>query len=395
MNTAGLLYRIRQLATDIFRFITSPGFLLCFPCLVVGPVIIGNAVTNAGAPSNHILAYSLLPFLIISIAAFWVVRYTRISLGFTRYWYAFRYLFSVLFNVWYPWIDIDDGQIDPSQTHRLPLDHFIGPSMVTIQPGNVLVTENLFGEINTYGVGRIRINRFETIKDIIDLRDQHSSRSLISEFSNDGIRVNVRDLQFRYRLLGSREARTLADPYPFDRDTVVDMVYNRSNDGTGPTPWDMIVGFSVSGVVINYVNRHTIDDLTAPRSSNRNPRQDIRDELYSERVREGLAASGAELIWVDIGHFEMPSEVSGQRTDTWSARWAGEAEVARATGESEREGARRLGRAQAQAEILNGIIENLQVLDYQGKQADQLRQIILMQIPHILDSLRERYQLEP
>jgi hypothetical protein len=394
MNAAGLIYRLKQFVRDIFRFIISPGFWLCFPFLVVGPVVMGNAVTDAGSPSNYILIYSLLPLLIISIAAFWVIRYTKISLGFTGYWRAFRYLFAVLFNVWYPWIDIDDGQINPSQTHSLPLGHFMGPSIVTVQPGNVLVTEDLFGEIHTYGVGRIRINRFETIKDIIDLRDQHSSRSVISEFSNDGIRVNVRDLQFRYRLLGSREERTLASPYPHDRDTVIDMVYNRSNDGTGPTPWDMIIGFSVTGVIINYVNRHKIDDLTAPRSSNRNPRREIREALNDERVRVGLERNGAELIWVDIGHFEMPSEVSRQRTETWRARWAGEADVARVTGESKREAARRHGRAQAQAEILDGIIENLQALDFQGVKADRLRHIILIQIPHILDSLRERYQIE-
>jgi len=41
----------------------------------------------------------------------------------------------------------------------------------------------------------------------------------------------------------------------------------------------------------------------------------------------------------------MPYQVSRQRTATWRSRWAGEADVARAMGESGREVAKRLGRA--------------------------------------------------
>jgi hypothetical protein len=112
-----------------------------------------------------------------------------------------------------------------------------------------------------------------------------------------------------------------------------------------------------------------------------------------------LRRLGTELLWFDIGHFDiserMKEAIEKQRVDTWGARWEGDATVRRSFGEAQRLARRDIARAEAQAELLEAFIR---ALEEAGLGADEdidrqrtqnlrnLRAIIWTKVAQVLDA---------
>jgi hypothetical protein len=119
-------------------------------------------------------------------------------------------------------------------------------------------------------------------------------------------------------------------------------------------------------------------------------------------LRAGLRNFGAELLWLDIGHFEvaesMIDTVAEQRVDTWGARWDGEAMVVRAHGEARRMAYQEMGRAEGQADLLMSILQALDEAgfeegrDEEEQRRDSLRRIIWARVAQIFDTAAEEEQ---
>jgi hypothetical protein len=79
-----------------------------------------------------------------------------------------------------------------------------GPGYVFISPGNAVLFEHLQHPASVRGQGLHFISRFESIKEIVDLQDQHGYIEQTQAMSKDGIVVTVHDIHFRYRLWGGQ-----------------------------------------------------------------------------------------------------------------------------------------------------------------------------------------------
>jgi hypothetical protein len=160
----------------------------------------------------------------------------------------------------------------------------------------------------------------------------------------------------------------------------------------------------VDSAITDYIKEHHFDHLTAP-SQGDDPRAEIARRMMSQRVRTRLRRVGAELLWFDIGHFDVVTTeldekeiktirdvVEAQRVDTWSARWDGEAMVVRAHGEARRLAYQDMGRSEGQAEMLLGIIQALgeaspeDGLDDPTQRLRDLRAIVWTSIAQVLDA---------
>lgn len=90
--------------------------------------------------------------------------------------------------------------------------------------------------------------------------------------------------------------------------------------------WDESVKNAVRGTIANYLRRHRFDDITTPRFDENDPREEIANQLNIGDARNRLKGVGSELIWVDMGHFEIVDKrVETQLIDTWGAKWLGNA----------------------------------------------------------------------
>jgi hypothetical protein len=311
---------------------------------------------------------------------------------------------AAFMGIWYPRLKIADGKKQIPKGEINLIDTIGGPGYVHIRPGNVVLFESLRSPSSVVANTINFISRFETIKEIVSLDDQHGFIEEVKVKTKDGIEIMVRDVHFRYRLrtgrrFGDHERRRAQNPYPFSVQAVKDMAYNRSVRSNGLSDWNAAVQLAVDGAITDYIKEHKFDHLTAPSYEDDDPRAAIAERMMGKALRMRLRNVGAELLWFDIGHFsvsdQMKAAVEEQRVDTWSARWDGDAMVVRSYGEARRLAYQDMGRAEGQADMLMSILKALDEVGFEGGygEAEQkqqrlrnLRAIVWTRVAQILDA---------
>ena len=338
------------------------------------------------------LRYFLPPVVTAAAAILAGARYLQDIYELEEFRQAIHYLTAALFGIGYPRLSIDNGnkKLDAKEINLI--DKIGGPGYLTIAPGNVVLFEKLHGISNVRDAGHHFIPRNETIKEIASLEDQHGYLESMLVTTKDGIRVNVSEIHYHYRLRAGRQAgdytkRKPEKPYPFSVQAVRNMTYNRTVRENGITPWHDAVRLVVDGAISDYISQHKFDYLTTPHFHEDDPRLEIAKRLNSPGTRQRLKGLGAELLWFDIGHIEpVNKEVSDQKVGTWQARWIGNASVQRAIGEARLQANQELGRAEAQSEILVSILHSLDTVGLKDDPKN-LRNIILLRTSQLLESL--------
>ena len=311
--------------------------------------------------------------------------------------HAIRYLQAAAFAVFQPSLTVKEGKTRAEDAAFNLLESVGGPGYVNVTPGSVVLLERLNAPSNVYGEGENYVTRQERIKQIASLDDQHAQIEKVPATTKDGIPIIVRAVQYRYRLrtgrqLGDYTVRVPEKPYPFSIQAMRNLTYNPAVAKEGQTSWHVSVRSTISAVITDYIHKHNIDYITAPvKDTVQEPRAEIKELLFSRITREQLRKVGAELLWVDIGHFDIAVEdVDNQRVSTWQASWAGKANIERAYGEAQRAAYEELGRAEAQAEILMSILHSLSDAVLTHEASNELRQVILNRTAEFVVSVSEQ-----
>ncbi|MBE0683779.1 MAG: hypothetical protein IH589_17880 [Anaerolineales bacterium] len=348
-----------------------------------------------GLTGPSISRYLIMPLAALFCAFLASARYFQDIYNLDNYGLAALYLMASFGGIAYPKIKISEGQKQIEAGKKNRLDLIGGPGYITIRPGNVILTERLHGPAGVYSAGNFFASRFESIAISLNLDDQHGHVPSVSATTKDGITVTVRDVHFRYRVWsGYRVTNTTAgrsqrNPYPYTVQAIRNMAYNRTVSADGLAPWHDAVKGAIVGSITEYISKHQLDQITAPRYVEGDPRKEIGIQLKTPEVRDKLKDAGAQLLWCDIGHFEVENKaVSEQRIDTWKAGWVGNANVKRAYGEAQRIAYQEIGHAEAQAEILMSIIHAFDDIDMEKEKKDRnIRNVILMRTAQVLEAL--------
>jgi hypothetical protein len=345
------------------------------------------------------LRYLLIPLSALAIAMMVGAHYIQDIYELESYTIGLRYLLASMFAIGYPRLRIIDGrmQLDPAEINTLAV--IGGPGYVMIRPGNTVLFERLARPSNVRSSGWHFITRFEKIKEIVDLSDQHGYIEKMTPMTKDGMVVSVYDTHYIYRLWGSRReggitGRTPENPYPYSIQAVRNMAYNRSVGINGLSSWKDTVQLVIDGEIKDYIRENKVDTVTAPPTADSDPRREIRKRLNSPGVRARLKNVGAELLWFDIGHISVEDpNVENQRIMTWGAEWVGDAEVIRSYGEAQRQVFQELGRAEAQAEIIISIASAMAEIDIPDQDRPKfMRNLFLMRASQILEALSRVYE---
>ena len=350
--------------------------------------------------NSHSLRYYITPAAAIIGVFIWAAFYVKDIYALPQLRLGLKYVIASMTASGYPGLTIDGGEKKIKKGQVNLFDAIGGPGYVFIHPGNAVLFRKLRRPSNITLRETYYLEPFETIGQIASLDEQQGDRDGVRALTRDGIRVTIKDIHFRYRLFpelesGRPKRRTLQDPYPFDQKALWNMAYNLSVDEDGLEAWKTAVARAIVGGITDYINAHEIDYLTAPREASQDPRRELRHSLFNGPTRFGLRNLGAELIYVDVGHFAIEEElVDEQRTETWAAEWLGNAQVVRAYGEAKRSVYQELGRAEAQAELLIGISDSLQSTDLGSDPAGNLRKILLARTAQILEVMAESSKKE-
>jgi hypothetical protein len=343
--------------------------------------------------------YLLAPWVVLFLLIFAGINYVRISYSLPNLKSALNYFVACMFGMQMPILVISDGKAQTSSTQEHIILKVGGPGYLVIQSGNVVSLEDISGKVRVVGAGRHFISRLESVKEIASLEERFAHIERLSATTKDGIEILVRDIRYRYRLCcdpkSNNEPGSQSDNlFSFSEEAVIQMTYNRTLAPNGISTWHMAVNQVVEAVITDYIRQHPVDSITAPQTQGidalaLDARGDIYRELYSQSGRNRFREKGAELIWIDIGHFETPEKtVIEQRVNTWQARWLGNANVVRATGEAQRTASQELGRAEAQAEMLKNIVHSLESIGAPGEARQQnIRALYLARIAQLLDAM--------
>ncbi len=381
-------------------------------------VIIG-AVFNL-----HSLRYMIAP-LIASIAIIIAsAYYVQDVYAIKNFMDALRYVTASMFGSEYPTIRIDKGEKQLVKNEFNLIDQIGGPGFVVIEPGNAAMFRRLRGPSQASVSEVFFLAPFETIASTVNLDEQQGVKEEISATTRDGIKVKVKDIQYRFRIKqltnkdGTPLHRSPENPYPVSEDAIRDMTFNlqviedikkvevkdpksgkddkdsktfREEKEVKLETWQASIERAVVGTISDYIISKNLDYLTAPRTNDYSARIELNSKLFEDDIRKRLAGLGAELLWVDVGHIEIEDEsVDDLRTNVWSVDWAGDAAEARAYGEAIQQAYQELGRAEAQADLIMSIAGALSDANLTGDAVENVRRLLLVRTAQVLDALSEK-----
>jgi len=342
--------------------------------------------------------YVCLPPVVLVILMAVGARYEQLGYQIGSFWAALNDLMANLGLGTYPTLVVNDGKAQIKADEDNLVARIGGPGFVIVQPGNAALVESLDGSVKVLGPGRHFLNRLQTLKEFVSLEERDAGIDKLTATTKDGIEVHVRDIRYRYRLASENfpqdgPPRSMQDPYPFSDDAVIQMTYNRNVTADGLASWHFGVNRIVDTTITDYIRENYVDHLTAPSTQGDDPRGEIYKKFNSEHARHQFKCIGADLLWIGIGHFEIPArQVAEQRVASWQAKWIGDANIVRAFGESQRMAYQELGRAEAEAEMLISIVHALEdVGAQQGDSRQKIRTIYLARIAQLLEAMGKQY----
>src|SRR6185436_14157117 len=215
--------------------------------------------------------------------------------------------------------------------------------------------------------------------------------------TRDGIPLMLSEIRIRFRIR-AHGARTEMNPYPVTPGAIRQAVYGRGVKETGLDNWaDSIFGDAIL-VITRWISRRRLDELIPPptnKDQNAPPiqpplpyRQAIHQLLQDKGTRDTFARSGAEIIWVSVGHLRpdpnidpeaKPGEdvagrdkIQDQMIETWKAAWEAHAhdEIADARGYAI--WLQDIARAQVQADMILGVTAGLTEAKQAGLPIEEL-----------------------
>ena len=213
--------------------------------------------------------HAVIPLAVVLGAFFAAASYVQDIYELPDLKSAIRYLAPALFGFFYPRLRIEDGKKQTGKGSVNPLDVIGGPGYINIRPGNAVLFESLRSPSSVRSEGYHFITRFDTIREIVSLEDQHGFIEETKAVTKDGIEVIVRDIHYRYRLRTGREygdyaERKQTNPYPYSVQAVKNMAYNRTVRSTGLTSWFATINLAIDSGITGYIKAHQFDHLTHP-----------------------------------------------------------------------------------------------------------------------------------
>jgi len=214
------------------RFLRVAAMLL----IIFGWGIAGAFIFRSQNSLQAVLLYDMPRYILAPLAAMVGVlllgaRYTQELYQLPSYRSAIHYLFVAIFDgppysyippsgLLLPDLTISDGKKKMKEDEINLVERIGGPGWLSIEPGNVVVLERLQEPAAVFGAGIHYISRFQRIKEVISLKDQHWVAPPFRATTKDGIEMSVHDFQFGYKLYADHRSdgtnkRILSDPYPF------------------------------------------------------------------------------------------------------------------------------------------------------------------------------------
>lgn len=162
--------------------------------------------------------------------------------------------------------------------------------------------------------------------------------------------------------------------------------------------WEKWLQNKLDGVISEYVNRRSIDEIIAPTAGY--IREEVLNRLSSSDMRKSIIdMMGTEITWLNIGRFDIKDEKIGRgikdyRLKAWFAQWAGKASLIRAEGKAEQISQTEGGRIEKTTSMLRGILQALEEVKMEGDVDEHVWSIVLARTAQIIEAMTSQHGLE-
>jgi hypothetical protein len=290
----------------------------------------------------------------------------------------------------YPTVIIkEDGQIKPEDSWVKWLG---GPAKLVVMDGVALYLErgNRFSRV--VGSGVVFLDRFETIRDVIQLTPQKRDVEL-SASTKDGIPISVKaHIVFQAGVNPVIPSNLDKRLYPLDPIAVKDLAEKtalkyKDNGEFEESPWYDGVWGQVSGPLTKYITCHNLDEFFVNGTDKGNTLPDLIQRKLITEVTPKVEASGVRLCELHIKEIRQPNAVDRQRIQNWEAERLSRATVVEGETKANQFRTIETENAIAQRDLILTVAEGL---DQVGQ--NHLDETLLLSLSTILDqSLSEPY----
>jgi len=279
-----------------------------------------------------------------------------------------------------PYLRISGGKV--ASGGDTPLGQVGGPCRMLVYNDSAVVTEQCGRLKRVLGAGFHKLERFERVWEVIDLRPQRWVFE-VSGLTKEGIPVICEaDVSFkiddRIRDAEGREhikEPTEKEPYPYTEEAVFLAANSkwirdpRQEEARRTWAGRVVIGLT-DGILRGILAEYRLDWLLAPPQPDQpHPREEIRQRLEAE-LRKSASSVGARVLGVQLGAIEVKAKdaevtkqlaeiVSKQWIEAWQADWERRALMSKVEGEAELL-RMDMARIQAQAEMAVILTETLQ-----------------------------------
>ena len=264
----------------------------------------------------------------------------------------------------------------------LGIDHWArwlgGPARLIIYDGVAIYLEQfgMFSRVLGPGLPMPDLDRYETIKSVIDLRPQTIERESIRAWAKDGIQVTY-SMRAEIQIASSEEARRRAVVlpcdeearnlvYPFDADAVqlavesTTVANNQESESLEERDWILGSTGKIIGSLNSHMSRYSINELLF---QDENSPQffsfTVSEELF-QSIDANLNRSGIQLLSLQAKQFSPVDQgISDGLFGFWSAQRERSNAIRRGEDDARRIRANQRAQTITQQELLDSMLENL------------------------------------
>jgi regulator of protease activity HflC (stomatin/prohibitin superfamily) len=275
-----------------------------------------------------------------------------------------------------------------------PLLRIGGPGRINIPPGFAVVTEVNGRFRRVLGPGTRTLYRFEYPRTVVDIRPQERELDNVSMVTSDGIELTT-SISVTFQVDKGKEKPTPDQPFPFDPDAVRQVAYADTNQGEGSiSSWESLPLIVTSGQLKDIIAEYRLDELILSEQNGIDIHRRLQLEM-ERRSRAMMRRFGVEIRGTRLGSLELPEPVTDQRIRYWQSYWNKQRFLQLADGEAEILEMQEIARSEAEAIMLQAIVEGLQRAKRAGRDVSSREVVALRLIESLEGMARQSEQLMP